>query len=466
MLNFLMAAFLKKPVVLVLIIAIVIVIAVFASRGGTEEPATATAARGAVTQEVSVTGKVVPAEEVDLAFEKSGRAAWVAVKVGDAVYRGQTLVTLENADASAELAQAEANLAAEKADLAGVEATPRDARQNLTDKLRDAYTRADDAIRGKTDQFFSNPGTQPALLLQAETAVKNSIEFQRVTLGATLAAWRDGADAAQTRRNLYAVAAYLDDISLVVNALTPTPKLSQTAIDTYRSDVLAARTNINTALANLTAAEEKLRAAEDAIAPQKANVDAAEAKVAYYRVQLAKTALRSPIEGVVAEVNIKAGELVAANAAAVSVISAAEYEIEAKVPEVDIAKLAIGDEATVTLDAYGSAAIFKAKIAKFDPAETVVDGVPTYTTTFQFLARDERIRSGMTANIKIVTEKKEDAILLPGRAIRQKNGGSAVRLFRNGAEMEMPVEIGIRGADGMVEIISGISEGDIIYVPD
>ena len=461
-----MLAIFKKPVVAaVLAVVVVIVIITFASRRGGDAYTTVAAIRGTITQEISVTGKVVPAEKVNLAFEKTGRVTRVAVAVGDTAYRGAALITLEAADAVAELAQAEAQRETKKAELARDEAAPRDAEQNLRDKLRDAYTRADDAIRGKTDQFFSNPRTQPALTLQASTAAKNSIEFNRVLLEAMLMSWRDSANTVEVRENLNAVVRYLDELALVVNALTPTPNLSQTTIETHRSDVLAARTNTNTALANLTAAEEKRRVAEDAIAPQSARVKDAEAKVSYARTQLAKTVLRSPLNGVVTAVDIKAGELVSPNVAVVSLISSAEPKIEAHVPEADIAELKVGAEAEVTLDAYGNETIFRAAITAIDPAETTIDGVSTYKTTLQFTEKDERIRSGMTANIDIVTAKKEGVMVLPLRTIIQKNGGRSVRVLRNGTAIETPVALGLRGKDGVVEMLTGIYEGDVVVVP-
>ncbi|MEK7566228.1 MAG: efflux RND transporter periplasmic adaptor subunit, partial [Patescibacteria group bacterium] len=69
-----------------------------------------TVTRGEVKSEVSVTGKVKPSKNLDLAFEKSGRITRIYVKVGDKVGEGQQLVSLDNSDLIAQLAQAQANL--------------------------------------------------------------------------------------------------------------------------------------------------------------------------------------------------------------------------------------------------------------------------------------------------------------------------------------------------------------------
>src|SRR3990167_10561954 len=77
-----MLAIFKKPAVAaVLAVVIVIVIITFASRRGGDAYTTVAAIRGTITQEISVTGKVVPAEKVNLAFEKTGRVTRVAVAV-------------------------------------------------------------------------------------------------------------------------------------------------------------------------------------------------------------------------------------------------------------------------------------------------------------------------------------------------------------------------------------------------
>lgn len=70
-----------------------------------------------LAQEVSVTGRVMPAESVDLSFETAGKVAAVSANVGDKVARGEVLVRLENADLLAELAQDEAAIKSVRAKL-------------------------------------------------------------------------------------------------------------------------------------------------------------------------------------------------------------------------------------------------------------------------------------------------------------------------------------------------------------
>jgi len=159
----------------------------------------------------------------------------------------------------------------------------------------------------------------------------------------------------------------------------------------------------------------------------------------------------------------------------ISIMSEGNFEIKADIPEVDIAKVRIGNEARVTLDAYGSDIEFNAKVLAVDPAETVIEGIPTYKVTLQFNEQDERVKSGMTANVDIMTDKRENVITIPQRAVIGKNGDKVVRLLKTvpnpensdkTIEMveEIPVEVGIRGSDGQIEVLSGLNEGDKIVV--
>jgi HlyD family secretion protein len=147
----------------------------------------------------------------------------------------------------------------------------------------------------------------------------------------------------------------------------------------------------------------------------------------------------------------------------VSLMSDNNFKITANVPEVDVAKLSVGEEADVTLDAYGADVPFNAVVDLIDPAETVIQGVSTYKVTLRFVKKDERIRSGMTANIDIKTAKKEDVLYLPARSVITKDGKKYVKIPNGLTEtLETEVTVGLRGSDGSIEILSGLNEGDTI----
>ncbi|MBI5787004.1 MAG: efflux RND transporter periplasmic adaptor subunit [Candidatus Niyogibacteria bacterium] len=493
----------RKSVYIPSIAAAAVIIGAYFYFFGSAEPeyVTATAIRGDLAQIVSVTGRVKPAESVNLAFEKGGRIAWKNAEVGNKVFIGQILVQLENRDIAAQLKAEEAKLAElvsgsreedisiQRLKVENAEALQKDAENSAADDSHDAFTKSDDAVRNKVDQFISNPtSSSPQInFAVADINLESDIEWERIGLEAALDSWKDSLDKltassdvsaylSEAKTNLNRLKTFLDKVSLAVNALTANSSLSQTTIDGYRAGVLTARTNINTAIANMTAADEKLRSARSSLDLEKEELAlllagtrpekilAQEASVDNYRAQLAKTIIRAPINGTVTVQNAKIGEIVGAGASVVSLISEANFEIEANVPEADVAKIHLGDKAQVTLDAYGSGILFEASVSAIDPAETVVEGVAIYKTTLQFANKDERIKSGMTANLDILAAKADGVIIIPQRAVVTEGGSKKARIVKNGSVSETEVKTGLRGSDGNVEITEGLAEGDEVVI--
>jgi HlyD family secretion protein len=271
----------------------------------------------------------------------------------------------------------------------------------------------------------------------------------------------------------------LDKTALALNIAL---NINTSTISAFKSSVNTGRTNVNTAATSVNSQQQtilsqkitvkkidselKLKLAgstAEQISAQEAAVKQAAAKAQGIRAQISKTVLRSPITGVVTKQDAKIGEIAAAGAVLVSVISQNKLEVEAKIPEVDIAKVKIGDLSTLTLDAYRNDVVFEAKVSFIDPAETITEGVPTYKTKFNFLKEDERIKPGMTANIDIVTNKHEGVISIPQRAVIKENKSEYVLVYNNEGKSERrQVKTGLRDSEGYIEITEGLSVGEKI----
>jgi RND family efflux transporter MFP subunit len=470
-----------------------------------------------LVQEVSVTGKVQSQDSIDLAFEKGGRITSVLAEVGKAVTRGDTLVRLDSADVSASLAQAEANFAFEEANLAkllrgsreedirvsevslnNAQASFGNAYDGLVQGIRGGYTSADDAIYNKTDTFFNNPRTNPELNIpNTNFTLSLDIANARKFLEGDMKEWdnqlstlTNGADltplVSDAKAHLNGLKGYLEKLALLVNSILPSSGMSQTTLDGWKANVSVARTAVNTALTTIIAGEEKWRAADSAVAlatqqlalkkagataedisAQKARIASARASIASYRAQLEKLVLTAPFSGIVTRQDAKQGAIASPGVTVVSIQSKGTFKIEANIPEVDIAKINVNDNARITLDAYGDSVPFMGVVALVDPSERVIDGVPTYKVTLTFDDKEEKVRSGMTANINIETDKRAGVLAIPARAVTEKNGTKIVRVLPVGATTtslptDRVVETGLRSSDGRVEIVSGLSAGEII----
>lgn len=234
--------------------------------------------------------------------------------------------------------------------------------------------------------------------------------------------------------------------------------------------ISSAEATVNSAKNALLSTKDELAikqasATVEQIAGQEAKVKSMAASVENIQLQIKKSVLYSPINGTITRQDAKVGEIVIANAPIVSIISDAEFEIETYIPEADIAKTQIGNLAKITLDAYGDSVIFEAKVVEIDPAETILEGVATYKTKLQFLTKDNRIKSGMTANISIITSQRQNVIVIPQRLVITINEKKFIKVLNDDNTIEdRKIKMGIRDLLGNVEIIEGINEGDRLLI--
>lgn len=399
----------------------------------------------------------------------------------------------------------------------------------VDDILHDAYAKADDAVSNQTDVFFKNDFTDnPTLeITLSNNSLKNSAQSQRLYATNSLENLMQTIENLDTTSEeslgsaLESASADLAQIRTLLTTLSSALNYvvgeSQSTITTYRGYLSTGQTAINTAISNVdsqtraiatqratneynistaqssvTTAQNTLRSAQENLdlkqagytdqqianqqstvkqseanlLSQKAQVKQAQANVLSASARLEKMTLKSPIDGIVTGKEVEEGELVASGKTIFTIISEASYQVEANIPEIDIAKINIGDKAIVTLDAYGSDEEFEVTVADIDPAERIIEGVPTYKTTFEFDTDSELVKSGMTANIEIRTGYRENIIAIPQRAIYSDSKSKTVQLLNNDGVTYKEVEIktGMRGSDGRIEIIEGIKSGDKVII--
>lgn len=194
---------------------------------------------------------------------------------------------------------------------------------------------------------------------------------------------------------------------------------------------------------------------------QRQVIEGAEAAADAISQEIKEAALLSPIDGVVTKRNYDAGEMIAANAAALTVSSEGDLEIHSNIPESDIVKIKTGQKASVDFDALPAREIFEAKVSEIDPASTVIQDVVYYRIKLKILRPDERLKPGMTANVDIKTDERRNVLIAPLRALKTEGGQKSAEILRDGNAVEVVrVETGLEGDEGMVEIKSGLKEGD------
>ena len=405
--------------------------------------------------DITATGVVEPLQNPDLSFEMGGRIAAVTVAVGDRVYTGETLASLDVAALAASRAQAEANVEAQQAKLDSLKAPPRQtdtaikqsavsqAKQAelasyaaLPSSLSDAQAKSVSAVRTTADALFSNPDSlnPTPIFSTTDSASENAAQNGRVAVGEELGAWStelsalpataptSELDSALTAAvaHLTVVRSFQDSVIAALNSAVASPMFSTAQIAAAESSMSAARSTVNGLVSSLTATREAIvseglavdaanaqlqqllagASAQD-IAAQAAAVDAAQASVSGIDAQIAENVITAPFSGTVGSVSIKTGEIAAPNTPAITILPDSSLEVSVYVSQIDVTHIAKGDTADVTLDAYGAGKVFPAHVAEVDAAPSTVSGVSAYEVKLSFDSPDASVTTGMTANAAI-----------------------------------------------------------------
>ncbi len=193
--------------------------------------------------------------------------------------------------------------------------------------------------------------------------------------------------------------------------------------------------------------------------------ESARASLATLERNITRTVLRAPVSGEVTRKYVEAGEVVTTASPIFQIVTEGSgVSIEADVPESDIAKISVGQDATVTFDALTKKDIFHAKVDFIDPRSTVIQDVVYYRTKFVLTDSDERLKTGMSADADVETAMSQNAILVSRRAIKEDDRGVYVEVYDGSNKTRRDIETGLEDDEGNVEILKGLTEGERVVV--
>ncbi|MBI5912583.1 MAG: efflux RND transporter periplasmic adaptor subunit [Betaproteobacteria bacterium] len=187
------------------------------------------------------------------------------------------------------------------------------------------------------------------------------------------------------------------------------------------------------ALAAYNGAQEQLKTvrAQLAVAEAQAKNAAAvvkqrESQLAQARVDLDRTIIRAPVDGVVIKRSVDAGQTVAASLQAPELFQIAqnlrEMQVEASIDEADVGRTKVGQSATFTVDSFPGRT-FSGKVMQVRKAALVVQNVVTYIVVISAANPDLQLLPGMTANVRITTDQRDNVLKLPNAALRFRPAG-------------------------------------------
>jgi HlyD family secretion protein len=395
---------------------------------------TAKADRAEILATVNATGTINPITTVIVGSQLSGQVVEILADYNSEVKAGQVVARL-NSD------QIRAKLDAARADLAQTRA------QRLVTEGQIEKVRADtDKARATLADMEAQVTRNEALLADAERIYQRQNELRSRGFAAEAAL-----DTARTTRDAQAA-----------------------ALNSARAQVNSARAAINGLAADLRIAEGNLQAVT-------AQIQQREATVRQIEVDINNSEIRSPVSGVVVQRNVELGQTVAASLQAPTLFLIADdlahMEIAANIDETDVGRIKSGQRASFTVNAFPGRT-FDGTVKQVRLGSQNVQNVVIYTTIISIENPRRELLPGMTANLRVETERRENALRIPNAALRWRPqadtapaspqaGGAPASPPRGGNSAEFIAAIKAElkpTAEQMHEIDAGMAELRQIFV--
>jgi HlyD family secretion protein len=337
--------------------------------------------RGLITASVRATGTLNPVTTVLVGSQLSGQIVEILADYNSPVKAGQVVARLYSEQIKARRDAARADLEQGRADLG--------MRRAQIERTR-------------------------ATKLRAEAAVQD-MQAQRDRATAQLA---DARRNLERQQELFA--RRVGSENALDTARTQT-EVQKAALASAEAQIASARAELKGLDADIALAEAQLKSAEAVILQR-------EAKLKDIEIDLDRTDIRSPVDGVVVQRQIDLGQTVAASLNAPTLFTIAqdlrEIDIYANIDEADVGRLKAGQPVSFTVNAHPNRT-FAGTVRLVRLGAQTIQNVVTYTAVIGVENRDMALLPGMTANLQIVTDERRNALRVPNAALRFRPAGAA-----------------------------------------
>ncbi|MBW6440466.1 efflux RND transporter periplasmic adaptor subunit [Patescibacteria group bacterium] len=318
---------------------------------------------------------------------------------------------------------------------------------------------------GDTGNVLSSTITSSQLSQTELDSLKSSISSSRASINTTISNVTTATQNIATQK--VANQTNLNNAQATVSSAESSLTVANNSLSAVKSSV---DIKINAAQNTIKSAEGALKQAQDQLAFKmagpsssdmqlyRAQIQEAQASVNMIQSQINDSILYAPRDGVITVINGEIGEAVNSAMTFISLITDENFEIKANISEVDISKIKIDDVVEINFDALDPDEKFEGTVVSIDPAETVISGVIYYKLTTMFTGDGKIIKPGMTANLDIMTARKDNVVKIPFQALKNKDGQKYVQVLEGEVARDVIVEVGLRG-DLDLEITSGLQVG-------
>lgn len=451
--------------------------------------------RGTIITSVSGSGQVSSLNQIDVKPEVSGKLISVKKSAGQYAYAGEILGQIDTSDIEKSIRDAAMNLESANLSLA----MQKESSSNIDKLIADGYNEV-------ADTFLDLPsiitGIHDSLFDQSIASYTNLVEWQGADLVRPLitSAEKSYYSARTAYDNAFAeyhlinrsdgqekISKFIDTTSqtavLVADAIKNEINLidfifdynsknksmlssaQTTLLNKYRSNLTSYTSQINPHISSLASIQSSIINSPLNIASSELSIKQKENALADIRESLPNYTIRAPISGVVATSDMRVGDNVSPSTMFMSMISSSQYA-SISLNEIDVSKIKVGQKSTLTLDAIEGLTV-TGKVISIDVLGTLSQGVVNYNVKIGFDTKDARIKPGMSVSASIITNAKQDVLMVPNAAIKSQNGEYYVETVSTNATNTTPNKIAVTIGDAndtSTEIINGLAEGDEIIV--
>ncbi len=435
--------------------------------------------KGTIISSVDGSGQVSVSNQIDIKPKVSGNITYAAVKAGDKVWQGKALFSIDDRDAQKAVRDAETSLQSAQLDLQTYKAQSGNTEENQQIAVNNAYQ----AFLNSTITALPTDSTSTATPPTISGTYSEGKEGQ-----ITITTYQGGTGAYFN----FSGPGVNDSGSGNVSATTAQPigdsglyiKFANTGVSSTNWIINIPNKSASNYLSNYNAYQSALQNQKQTNSESEVSVLNIEAKELAIKQRenalldakqaLADYSVFAPFAGTVSSVPVQKGEPVSSGTVLATLITQKQLA-EISMNEVDVAKIKLEQKATLTFDAVPDLSI-TGLVQEIDSVGTISAGVVTYNVKISFDTEDDRVKPGMSVSASIITNVKQDVLIVPNSAVKSQNGASYVEMFdmplpapTNGllgsiskvAPNQVPVEVGLSN-DSQTEIISGIKEGDEI----
>lgn len=372
--------------------------------------------------QIQANGVVQASQKINLSPEDSGRIAKLYVNEGDRVRKGQIIAKMNSERLQAQVNQYQASLNKAVADL----------------QQKVAGTRQEEIAESQ-----ARVTSAKASLTAAQTRLERAI--------------------AEKQRH---------------QMLVEEGAISRNAFEEYVAKEQEARANLEVEVARLKEQQESLNKAKNGLRPEEiaqgqAEVAQAKAQLAFYQSQLDNSVIRAPFAGIISRRFAQEGDFVTpttsasttegATSASIAELSSG-LEIEARIPEANIAKINRGQVVDIQTDTYPNQT-FKGKVSLIAPRAVQENNVTSFRVKVTLSSGQEQLKSGMNVRLTFHSQTIKNALVIPLAAVAtQANGKTGVYVPDSQHSVRFqPVQVSATSGD-QVQVLAGLTKGDRVFL--